>query len=90
MQKRALILLPLGLAACLDAPLAPAEPDAAVRAGDAPSASITSLDVARERDLAAAIMDARIRILPTVPTGSDALAAALERLDASLAARDAA
>ena len=97
MQKRALALaLPLGLAACADAPLAPdaAAPPAAVSADAAPVADAVVVSAERQEDLGAALDDARLRLLPAFAAEDGApppdLAAALVLLDERVAAGDAA
>lgn len=90
MDRRALtlLMLPVGLAACGDAPTA-AE---AVLSPDrsAPSA-LAAVSDARMQDLAIAVADARSRLLPTLSgDGAGELGAALLRLDERLAAEDAA
>jgi hypothetical protein len=104
MQKRSLasLVLPLGMAACVDAPTAPAAPEAdavavaAMQPGDAaPSASVSAaLSDGRLLDLNAALSDARLRLVPAVSEDGEAAAsplqAALQRLEEQLAAGDAA
>jgi len=91
MSRRAIttLMLPIGIAACGDAPTA-AEP-AALAAEAAPSA-LALVGDARMLDLSAAVADARSRLLPALGGGGAAaeLQAALLRLDESLAAEDAA
>jgi hypothetical protein len=83
-----LLMLPVGLAACGDAPTAAESarsPD-----GAAPSALLAVSDV-RIQDLAIAVADARSRVLPTLAgDGATQLGVALMRLDERLAAEDAA
>ena len=91
MSRRTLttLMLPIGIAACGEAPTA-AEP-AAAAARAAPSA-LAAVSDARMLDLAAAVADARSRLLPAVGGEGAAmeLQAALLRLDERLAAEDAA
>lgn len=91
MSRRALttLMLPIGIAACGDAPTA-ARP--AASAAQAPPSALAALSDARMLDLAAAVADARSRLLPALGgEGAEAdLRTALGRLDERLAAEDAA
>jgi hypothetical protein len=86
MRKRAMatLVLPLGLAACGDAPLGPR--DAASASVSAPEATLVISDE-RVAQLTAAVEDARTRLLAGVGEG-DVLQRALSQLSAALASAD--
>ena len=97
MQKRLVLTLavPLALAACGEAPLQvpSAEAEAAAITAEGPANALAGLPETRLHDLAAAVADVELRLLPAIETTiEDAAAAslrtALQRVSERLAASD--
>jgi hypothetical protein len=84
--------IPLGLVACERAPVAPVAPAAPV-AAEAGAVQVVRMRLPEDRrtELAAAVADARLRLLPALgeQEASLSVGAALEQLDAALAGDDA-
>jgi len=81
------LLVPLGIAACAEAPTGPQAASAEAR----PDA-LAAVSDGRMMDLSIALADARVRLLPAVAEGgaaSASLRASMQRLDERLAAEDA-